>query len=77
MRTAFRHRRCGFTLIELLAVVGIILILAALFLPALMNGPEKGRRVYCLSRVRGFIRGAHVYAANHNGMLPRPGTDTL
>ena len=42
----------GFTLIELLVVVAIILILAALLLPALSGGRKRGRDVKCKANLK-------------------------
>ena len=44
--------RKGFTLIELLVVIAIIGILAALIVPAAVNGMENGRRVSCINNLR-------------------------
>lgn len=60
----------GFTLIELLVTVAIIAILAALLLPALSGGKERGRRVTCKSHLRQFILASHLYGMDHDDYLP-------
>lgn len=51
----------GFTLIELLAVIGIVLLLAALLSPALIKAIEKGRGAKCAANLRQLYLGAKLY----------------
>jgi prepilin-type N-terminal cleavage/methylation domain-containing protein len=60
----------GFTLIELLVVIAIIAILAALLLPALSGAKEKGKRVACKNAIRQFSIAVHMYANEHEDMVP-------
>lgn len=64
-------RRQGFTLIELLAVIAIIAIIMALLLPAIASVREKARIARCLSNLRQIGTAITLYAANHDGDLPR------
>src|SRR2546426_12471389 len=69
MNESFR-RRCGaFTLIELLVVIAVIALLAALLLPALSNGKERGRRTACLSNLREVALAARLYMDDNDGAL--------
>lgn len=60
----------AFTLIELLVVIAIIAILAALLLPALSGGKERGKRAACKNGIRQFILAAHIYAHDDEDKLP-------
>ncbi len=60
----------GFTLLELLVVVFIIATLAALLLPALSDAKERGRATVCLNNLRQLGLATHVYAGEHDDLLP-------
>src|SRR5438093_615936 len=46
------RRRTGFSLIELIVVIGIIALLIALLLPAIIRSNESARTVQCASQLR-------------------------
>jgi len=71
----YESRRPGFTLIELLVVIAIIGVLASLLLPALSRAKERARRTACLSNLRQLLVATHLYAGDHDGLLPKGGTD--
>jgi prepilin-type N-terminal cleavage/methylation domain-containing protein len=73
-------RRHAFTLIELLVVISIIAILAALLLPALAHGKERGRTAACLANLHQMGVALQVYIDENNNHLPfmdDKGTNTV
>jgi prepilin-type N-terminal cleavage/methylation domain-containing protein/prepilin-type processing-associated H-X9-DG protein len=65
------RRPGGFTLIELLVVIVILVILASILIPYIMNKRETANRVSCANNLR-TLRTALVNYANDNGMdFPR------
>lgn len=67
---AIRKNRQGFTLVELLVLVAILMILAALLLPALQRTLEHTRRVACLNTQKQLWLGITAYADDSNGYYP-------
>src|SRR3954453_3606430 len=65
-----RHRaRSGFTLVELLVVIGIIIALVGILLPALSRAREQAKRVQCLSNMRQLTLAWLNYAYEHKGRI--------
>ena len=63
MRKATRH--CGFSLVELLVVLGIIVVLIAMLLPALRRAREDAVRVQCANNLRQIGMGLEIYEQTH------------
>lgn len=55
----------GFTLVELLVVIGIIALLISILLPALEKGKQAANQAACLSQLRQFHQGSHLYKTDH------------
>ncbi|MBI3414321.1 MAG: prepilin-type N-terminal cleavage/methylation domain-containing protein [Verrucomicrobia bacterium] len=68
--------RRGFTLTELLMVIGIVTLLATLLLPALSTAKGKAHSVSCLSTMRQWGLGTHLFATDNEDAIPRDGTDS-
>ncbi|MGD0461218.1 MAG: DUF1559 domain-containing protein [Tepidisphaeraceae bacterium] len=60
----------AFTLVELLVVVGIIVVLIGILLPALSTARQQALTVTCLSNLRQMVIAAHNYADAYNGQYP-------
>lgn len=61
----------GFTLIELITTIGIVLVLAALSLPAIGKMTEKARSTKCLNVMKQWGMGFQLYITDHDGRLPQ------
>ena len=61
--------RFAFTLIELLVVVAIIMLLAAILLPALKNAQAAAKKAVCASNLRQLHIGVMSYVSTHNDYL--------
>ncbi len=75
-RSTVRRTPCGdagssaFTLIELLVVIAIIAVLAGLLLPTLARSKAQAFNLTCLNNLRQLQICWHLYATDHNDVLP-------
>jgi len=65
----------GFTLIELLVVIAIIAILAAILLPALAAAKTRAKRIQCVSNLKQWATGFHLYANDNDDSMMASWTD--
>jgi prepilin-type processing-associated H-X9-DG protein len=60
----------AFVLVELMIVIEVIILLAAMLLPALSRARESARRAACLSNLKQIIVGIKTYAADYDDCYP-------
>jgi prepilin-type processing-associated H-X9-DG protein len=63
----------GFTLVELLVVVGILMLLVALIMPALSKAREAAQRAACAMNLSSIGRAMIIYCNDNNRKYPRAG----
>jgi prepilin-type N-terminal cleavage/methylation domain-containing protein len=61
--------RTGLTLVELLVVIAVILMLAALLLPAVMRSRDSSRKVACANNLKQIANAVHQFHGRQ-GFLP-------
>jgi prepilin-type N-terminal cleavage/methylation domain-containing protein len=66
----FGKAQRGFTLVELLVVIGIIVILIGILLPAITKSIAQARNLNCMSNLRQIGVAFFAYAADNKGYLP-------
>jgi prepilin-type N-terminal cleavage/methylation domain-containing protein/prepilin-type processing-associated H-X9-DG protein len=59
----------GFTLVELMVVLGIILVLIGLLMPAVSNSRQQARSVQCRNQLRQIGMAILEYAQNNAGVV--------
>ncbi len=69
---ARRDSRRAFTLVELLAILGVIVLLGMLVVPALANSKSTSARVICADNMRRMGAAANLYANDHGDYLALP-----
>lgn len=69
-RNDHRPRVSGFSLIEVLVVLGIIALLIALLLPALVRAQRQAQTVQCADNLRQVGLALEMYAGANHGWLP-------
>jgi type II secretory pathway pseudopilin PulG len=68
--------RSGMSLIEVLIVIGIVMILAALLLPAVQSARESAHRAKCSNNLRQIGLALQAYISQHDAIPPRNTTKT-
>ena len=64
------ERNRGFTIIELMVVIAIILILAAMLLPALGRAKDQAHKITCISDLKQLDYSAQMFADDNEDQLP-------
>jgi prepilin-type N-terminal cleavage/methylation domain-containing protein len=63
-------RRNGFTVVELLVVIGIVAVLVAILMPAVIRARAQAKRIQCASNMRQWGIALTAYAADSKGSFP-------
>jgi prepilin-type processing-associated H-X9-DG protein len=63
-------KSAGFTLVELLVVMGIMMVLASLLLPALTKARESAHRTVCVNNLKQVLMALSLYAEENHGRYP-------
>jgi prepilin-type N-terminal cleavage/methylation domain-containing protein len=77
MRARIQLRRRSFTLIEMLVVIAIIVILAAILIPAVGAAQARALEADCASNLRQLGAALHNYAVSNRGLFPGGATTRL
>lgn len=70
MKPDANARRHAFTLIELMVVIAIIMILAAMLLPALARAKDQAHKTVCINNLRQLGFAAVMYVDENEDQLP-------
>jgi prepilin-type N-terminal cleavage/methylation domain-containing protein len=62
----------GFTLVEMLVVIAVVVILAALLLPAISAAKHKAQRITCTNNLRQISLGVRMYSEDSHDASPSP-----
>jgi len=70
MRGSGKSRQGGFTLIELLTVIGILCVMVAVVMTAVVSAQESGRLASCRNNLRQIQQLILQYGATYGGYMP-------
>lgn len=62
--------RVGFTLVEFMVVVVVLVVLAALFLPALRKAQPRAKRINCTNHLKQVGLAFRMWALDHDDKFP-------
>ena len=68
-----RRRRHAFTLVEVLVVLGVLVILIAILLPAAVKARQQAKRAACAATLHSLGHALRMYAGDHHDRLPNGG----
>lgn len=68
--TCGKRRHGGFTLVELVVVIGVVIILMGVLVPALTSARASARKIVCLANLRQIGAAVHLYADDNHGNIP-------
>jgi len=68
--TSAKHRRAAFTLLELLTVVGIILLIIGILIPATMRALAIAKRTRTAADLSAIATALEQYHSDYNGVFP-------
>jgi type II secretory pathway pseudopilin PulG len=68
------RRSCcrGFSIVELFVVLGVILVVASLAIPAIKSARERGRHAADLGKIRSLGASVVLYSNDHRDVVPTP-----
>jgi len=67
MESARKDSRAAFTLVELMCVVAVVAVLALVLLPAIVQAPDRSRRVNCINNLKQLGLGTKTWALDNEG----------
>jgi prepilin-type processing-associated H-X9-DG protein len=65
-----RPPRAGLTIVEVIVIVGILAILLAILLPAVVAVSQRAKTTYCAANLRTLAGSLQAYAVEHGGLFP-------
>ncbi|HEX5218580.1 MAG TPA: hypothetical protein VFZ59_22310, partial [Verrucomicrobiae bacterium] len=80
MKSARKSRPCvserraqrAFTLMDLMVVLGVLVLLGLVLLPAMATTAERSQRARCQDNLRRIAMGVTIYGGNYGGAIFTP-----